>query len=67
MADGILEVKNLRTYFYTDEGVVKAVDDVSFSLHKGEVIVIVGESGSGQSARGRGVLSGSTCFPTLWD
>jgi oligopeptide transport system ATP-binding protein len=55
--DAILEVKNLRTYFYTDEGVVKAVDDVSFSLHKGEVIGIVGESGSGKSVTNLSVMN----------
>jgi len=55
--DAILQVKNLRTYFYTDEGVVKAVDDVSFSLHKGEVIGIVGESGSGKSVANLSVMN----------
>ncbi|MDR0496694.1 MAG: ABC transporter ATP-binding protein [Treponema sp.] len=58
MADEtVLEVKNLRTYFYTDEGVVKAVDDVSFSLRKGEVIGIVGESGSGKSVTNLSVMN----------
>jgi oligopeptide transport system ATP-binding protein len=56
-SEEILEVKNLRTYFYTDEGVVKAVDDVSFSLHKGEVIGIVGESGSGKSVANLSVMN----------
>ena len=55
--DAILQIKNLRTYFYTDEGVVKAVDDVSFSLHKGEVIGIVGESGSGKSVANLSVMN----------
>ena len=55
--NAILEVKNLRTYFYTDEGVVKAVDDVSFSLRKGEVIGIVGESGSGKSVANLSVMN----------
>jgi len=55
--EAILDVKNLRTYFYTDEGVVKAVDDVSFSLHKGEVIGIVGESGSGKSVANLSVMN----------
>lgn len=45
----VLEVKNLKTYFFTDEGVVKAVDDVSFSLEKGKALGLVGESGCGKS------------------
>ena len=45
----VLEVKNLKTYFFTDEGVVKAVDDVSFSVEKGKTLGLVGESGCGKS------------------
>ncbi len=45
----MLEVKNLKTYFYTTKGVVKAVDGVSFKLNKGEVLGIAGESGCGKS------------------
>ena len=53
----VLEVRNLRTHFFTDEGVVKAVDDVSFSLRKGEVIGIVGESGSGKSVTNLSIMN----------
>ena len=52
----ILEVKNLRTYFYTDDGVVKAVDGVSFDLKKGETLGIVGETGCGKSVPALSIL-----------
>jgi len=45
----LLEVKNLKTYFFTDEGVVKAVDGVDFTVGPGEVLGLVGESGCGKS------------------
>ncbi|WP_144300208.1 ABC transporter ATP-binding protein [Elioraea rosea] len=51
-----LEVRGLRTHFFTKAGVLKAVDDVSFSIEKGKVLGLVGESGSGKSVTGFSVL-----------
>jgi oligopeptide/dipeptide ABC transporter ATP-binding protein len=45
----LLEVKNLKTYFFTEDGVVKAVDGVDFEVYPGEVLGLVGESGCGKS------------------
>lgn len=45
----ILEVKNLKTYFYTEDGIVKSVDGVDFTVKRGEVMGLVGESGCGKS------------------
>ncbi|GAA9297645.1 ABC transporter ATP-binding protein [Helicobacter pylori] len=52
----ILEVKDLKTYFFTDKGVNKAVDGVSFSLKKSQTLCIVGESGSGKSITSLSIL-----------
>ena len=47
MARRLLEVNNLTTHFFTSDGVVKAVDGISYSLDEGEILGIVGESGCG--------------------
>lgn len=49
MSENLLEVKNLKTYFFTDGGVVKSVDDVSFNVKPGKTLGVVGESGCGKS------------------
>jgi oligopeptide transport system ATP-binding protein len=56
LAEPILEVQNLQTYFLTDNGIVKAVDDISFTLHQGETLGIVGESGCGKSVTNLSVM-----------
>lgn len=52
----LLNVKGLKTYFYTEDGVVKAVDGVDFALRAGEVLGIVGESGCGKSVTSMSLL-----------
>jgi ABC-type dipeptide/oligopeptide/nickel transport system ATPase component len=56
MAENLLEVHNLKTYFFTRSGVVKAVNDVSFTIKPGQTLGVVGESGSGKSVTALSVI-----------
>jgi len=52
----LVDVKDLQTYFYTDDGIVRAVDGMSFTIHKGEVLGLVGESGCGKSVASLSIM-----------
>ena len=52
----ILKVSNLKTYFHTDDGVVKAVDGVDFYVNHGEIVGLVGESGCGKSVTSLSIM-----------
>jgi oligopeptide/dipeptide ABC transporter ATP-binding protein len=54
--DKILEVKGVKTYFYTEDGVVKAVDGVDFDVNRGEIVALVGESGCGKSVTSLSIM-----------
>jgi len=56
MPDPLLSIENLRTYFYTDAGVARAVDGVSFQIGAGETVGLVGESGCGKSVTALSIL-----------
>lgn len=56
MVEPLLEVKDLRIHFFTDEGVVKAVDGVDLTLNRGKTLCLVGESGCGKSVASRAFL-----------
>ena len=55
-APALLDIQGLDTWFFTRAGIVKAVNDVSFSIGPGEVLGLVGESGSGKSMTGYSIM-----------
>ncbi|RNF40184.1 ABC transporter ATP-binding protein [Planococcus salinus] len=56
MSEELLNIKNLKTYFHTENGIVPSVDDVSITINKGETLAIVGESGSGKSVTSLSIM-----------
>ena len=56
MQELLLDIRGLRTQFFTDDGLARAVDGVSYSLEKGETVGVVGESGCGKSVTALSVL-----------
>src|SRR5690606_31747300 len=56
MANPLLEVSDLKIHFFTDEGVVKAVDGVDLTIERGKTLCLVGESGCGKSVTSRAFL-----------
>jgi oligopeptide/dipeptide ABC transporter ATP-binding protein len=52
----LIEIKNLKTHFFTDDGVVKSVDDVTYDIFKGETLGLVGESGCGKSVSAMSIM-----------
>ena len=56
MKNKLLEIKNLKTFFQTDKGIIPAVDDISFDIYKGETLGLVGESGCGKSVTAHSIM-----------
>ena len=56
MKQELLKIRNLRTYFYTDEGEVRAVDGLSYHVDKGEAVGLVGESACGKSVSAMSIM-----------
>jgi ABC-type dipeptide/oligopeptide/nickel transport system ATPase component len=63
MNDTLLEVRNLRIGFHHAEGVVQAVDGVSFAIQRGEIVGLVGESGAGKTLTAEAILQLIRCPP----
>ncbi|MBK6732014.1 MAG: ATP-binding cassette domain-containing protein [Bacteroidetes bacterium] len=59
----LLEVKNLSTHFYSEGRTIKAVDNISFNIYRGETVGIVGESGSGKSVTSLSIMR---LIPRTW-
>ncbi|CAG0992018.1 partial Oligopeptide transport ATP-binding protein OppF, partial [Anaerolineae bacterium] len=55
-SDLLLEVRDLKLHFFADEGVVKALDGISYTIQRGKTLCVVGESGSGKSVAARAIL-----------
>jgi peptide/nickel transport system ATP-binding protein len=66
MPEPLLEIRDLRTHFHTEEGVVRAVDGVSFSIGRGETLGVVGESGCGKSVTAMSILQLNPVPPTVY-
>ena len=64
-AQALLEVDGLRTWFYTRDGIVRAVDGVSFHVMPGETLAIVGESGCGKSVTALSILRRQSSRPRI--
>jgi oligopeptide transport system ATP-binding protein len=56
VAEPLLKVRNLSTYFFTEDGVVRAVDGVSLDIHRGEIVGLVGESGCGKTVTALSIM-----------
>src|SRR5579859_3085787 len=55
-ADVLVDIRSLKTHFFTDDGVVRAVDGVNFSIHRGKTLGVVGESGCGKSVTALSIM-----------
>jgi peptide/nickel transport system ATP-binding protein len=66
MGDVLLEIEDLKTWFKTEEGLVKAVDGVSYRIEKGETLGVVGESGCGKSVTAMSILKLNPEPPTIY-